>query len=483
MTAPLPLLRRRAVEYGALPIAALAMVQALQNGEATSLSFAFDGLKKDFHVSDAVLGTLPFAMAVIGLAGAIPFGILADRWWRKWLLAGSMAIWTVCMGITGAATGFLFLTIARFSVGIVEASSPAAISLLADYYPVRDRAGIMARYQLGGFLGAVLAGVGVGTAVQLGGWRWAFYTWIPFGIVSTFLLIRCQEPRRGQQDADYGADLAAASTGGIGTSEFIAEAGADQDLLLVAKKAVLPPPKRTSTVDYASLTTREVLRELRKVPSMWYGVISITVAQLLLSAMSTWAFPYFQRVHHLSAATAGAVMSLLSIGAAGGILTGGMLSDRYLQRGWINGRVWLIAVSSVLATVILMPGFASTNLWITAPLFLVGGFFITMPIAASEAMVADVVVCELRGRAATVRSIVRTLSSGGGTIVGIMIGAFGGGANGTRLAIVWFMPIFAIGGLLVLFALRSYGSDLAFVLAEADRTRGGLHEEAEVVTA
>jgi hypothetical protein len=47
---------------------------------------------------------------------------------------------------------------------------------------------------------------------------------------------------------------------------------------------------------------------------------------------------------------------------------------------------------------------------------------------------------------------------------------------------VWFLPIFAIGGLLVLLALRTYGSDLAFVLAEAERTRGGLHEEPEVVT-
>jgi MFS family permease len=480
VTAPATL--RRAVEYGALPIAALAMVQALQNGEATSLSFAFDGLKRDFGVSDAVLGTLPFAMAVIGLLGAVPFGILADRWYRKWLLAGAMAIWTVCMGITGAATGFLFLTIARFGVGVVEANSPAAISLLADYYPVRDRAGIMARYQLGGFLGAVLAGAGVGAAVQAGGWRWAFYSWIPFGIVCAFLLFLCREPARGEQDADYGADLAAASTAGVGTSDLIAEAEADHDLLVAAKKAVLPPPRRTSTVEYSALSTREVLRELRKIPSMWYGVISITVAQLLLSALGTWAFPYFQRVHGLSAATAGIVMSLLSIGAAAGILTGGMLSDRFLQRGWINGRVWLIAGGSVIATAVLMPGFASTSLSVTAPLFFLGGFFITVPIAPSEAMVADVVVCELRGRAATVRSIVRTLSSAGGTIVGLMIGAFGGGANGTRLAIVWFLPVFAIGGLLVLLALRTYGSDLAFVLAEAERTRGGLHEEPEVVT-
>ncbi|HVU73367.1 MAG TPA: MFS transporter [Mycobacteriales bacterium] len=481
MTAPLPLLRRRAVEYGALPIAALAMVQALQNGEATSLSFSFDGLKHDFHVSDAVLGTLPFAMAVIGLLGAVPFGILADRWWRKWLLAGSMAVWTACMGITGAATGFLFLAVARFGVGIVEANSPAAISLLADYYPVKDRAGIMARYQLGGFLGAILAGVVGGIAVGVGGWRWVFYMWIPFGIVSTLLLFLCKEPARGEQDADFGADLAAAGPGQFGSTERIYEAEADHDLLMVAKKAILPPPRRTSTVDYDTLSPREVLRELRKIPSMWYGVISITVAQLLLSAMSTWAFPYFQRVHHLSAPVAGGVMSLLSIGAAAGILTGGMLSDRFLQRGWINGRVWLIAIGSVIATVVLMPGFASTSLQVTAPLFFIGGFFITMPIAPSEAMVADVVVCELRGRAATVRSIVRTLSSAGGTIVGVMIGAFGGGANGTRLAIVWFLPIFAIGGLLVLLALRSYGEDLAFVLAEAERTRGGLHEEPEVI--
>lgn len=460
--------RARAVTYGALPLLSLAAVQAVQNGEMASLSFAFDGLKADFGTTDTALGALPFAMAVVGLGGAVPFGVLADKSRRTVLLAVAMAVWTLAMGVTAAAASFAFVFLARMFVGAIEANSPAAISLLSDFYPVRRRASIMGRYQLGSFAGVLIANLGVGFAVQAGGWRWAFLTWVPFGVTVVLLLLRCREPTRGMQDADYGDDMRAVAQTTAGAVELAAGLDAAADLERVREHVPLPPPGRVGTLDYGALGGRAVLRELLRIRSMWFGLLAITVSQLLLNGLATWQIPYFMRVHHLSAPEAGGISSLLALGAAGGILCGGILSDRYMRRGHLNGRVRVIAVGSVVATAVLMPAFASTDLGVTAPLFLVGGFFVTLPIAPSEAMLADVVVCELRGRASTVRSIVRTLSAAGPLVIGVLIDLMG-----IRLALTLFMPIYGIGGLLVLLATRSYPRDVSFVVAEAARTLVG----------
>jgi hypothetical protein len=108
------------------------------------------------------------------------------------------------------------------------------------------------------------------------------------------------------------------------------------------------------------------------------------------------------------------------------------------------------------------------NLLLATPLFFVGGFFITLPIGPAEAMLQDVVVAELRGRANSVRSVVRAGSAVGPTIVGI-ISHF----TGIATALSLLTPIYAVGGLIVLKARASYATDLAYVFAEARRTGGG----------
>jgi MFS family permease len=124
----------------------------------------------------------------------------------------------------------------------------------------------------------------------------------------------------------------------------------------------------------------------------------------------------------------------------------------------------------VLGSVLLMIGFASPTLYVTAPLFCLGGFCMTAPVAPAETLMTDVVVCDLRGRAAMIRSIVRTASSVGPLIVGGISVALGGGAFGLKWALVLLLPVYAIGGLICLGATRTYAKDLSFVIAETRRT-------------
>ncbi|MFL6239726.1 MAG: MFS transporter [Actinomycetes bacterium] len=461
---------RRAVIYGAFPLIALASTQFVQSGETNSIGFAVDGIQKAFGVSDAWIGFIPFAMNIVGIAGVLPFGYLADKGRRTMLLAIGTVIWTVAMGFSGFATGFLFLLLARMWVGGLEANSPAAISLIGDYWPVEQRSTKMSLYQLGNLVGAVTAYIVAGTAVQLAGkdngWRWAFWVWVPFGIVSTILLLRSPEPRRGNHDL---REQVHPALGAMGTADEVAEAGVDDDLAKIAETVALPEPDRVGTVDYYDLDTKAAMREIWKIKSMWYGLASITVAQLITNALAFWAIPYFKRVHHMSDAGAGGIASLLLISSIAGFIVSGRYCDSLLRRGVLNGKVYFITVTSVLGTILLMLAFASPTLWITAPLFFLGGFCMTAPVAPAETLMTDVVVCDLRGRAAMIRSIVRTMSSVGPLIVGGLSVLLGGG-TAIRWALVALLPVYAIGGIICLGARKTYASDLAFAIAETRRT-------------
>jgi predicted MFS family arabinose efflux permease len=424
------------VRFGAYPVVALGATLMLEQGERLSLAQAFDGIRADFHVSDTALGALAAAMVLVGVVGGIPIGALADSWHRVTLLVIAMVIWTTCMGLGAIAPGFAFLFLGRLGVGAVEANGPASFSLLSDYYPVAQRARMMGRYQLGSAVGG-LVGVGLaGVLVDLYGWRAAFWMWMPLGAVVVVLLLRLPEPERGAQDR---------------AAHLVPD-----DLL---------PPARRSEVDYATASWRVVLRELLQIRSMWFGLLSLTISSFLLGALGVWGIEFFKQAFGLSATRAGLFAPVIGAGAAAGLIGGGELADRLLRSGVANARVYVTAVSSVLASALLLPVFLTSSLTLAAVLLFLGSTCLTIPVAPSEALVSDVVPSQLRGRAAAVRSVVRALAALSPLIVGALSDATD---LSTALALV--TPLYAVGGLVMLMAARTYPADLAFVAAESRRT-------------
>jgi predicted MFS family arabinose efflux permease len=442
--------RGEAVRYGAFPVAALASTLLLEQGERLSLAQAFDGIRDEFGVSDTALGGLAAAMVLVGVVGGIPLGALADRWRRTTLLVIAMTIWTICMGFNAIAPGFVLLFIGRLGVGAVEANGPAAYSLMADYYPVAIRARMMGRYQLGSAVGGLFGVALAGVLIDTFGWRAAFWMWIPFGIVVVAVLRRLPEPERGAQDRAFHLE----------ETEHV-EADGVPGLL---PDLGLPIP-RASTLRYDDASWMEVLRELMHIRSMWFGLMSLTISSFLMTALGVWGIDFFKQSFDLSATEAGAFVPVIGGGAALGLLGGGELADRLLRRGVTNARVYVTAVASVLAAVLLLPAFLTSSLALSAVLLFFGSFCLTVPVAPSEALVSDVVPGGLRGRAAAIRSIVRALSA----LAPLLVGALSDATDlPTALALV--TPMYAIGGVVMLFAARTYPADLAFVAADARRT-------------
>ena len=447
--AVLPIAKR----YGMYPLVALASGVALEQGEHLSLAQALDGIQAEFGASDTMLGGLAAAMVLVGVVGAFPMGILADRWRRGTLLAIAMVIWTVCMGLGAIAPSLLFLFVSRLGVGAVEANSPASYSLIADYYPLASRARMMGRYQMGGAVGGLIGVALAGPLVDEFGWRSAFWMWIPFGVLSAVMLFRVPEPARGAQDRAFHMEERQ-------RLDVDTEPGLLPDFNL-------PDPPRVGTLDYAAASWREVMSELVRIRSMWFGLMSLTISSFLIGALGAWGIEFFKRAHDLSATEAGFAAPVIGAGAAVGILGGGIVSDRLLKAGDLNARVHVTAVASVAASLFLLPAILTGSLPASMVLFFFGALCLTAPVAPSEALVSDVVPGELRGRAASVRSVVRALAALAPVLVGSISDAFDGDL---RLALAMFVPLYAIGGLVMLFAARTYPADLAYAAAEAERT-------------
>jgi sugar phosphate permease len=236
------------------------------------------------------------------------------------------------------------------------------------------------------------------------------------------------------------------------------------DATTLAGRLTLPEPTRVGTLDYKGCTWREAYREIFRIRSMWFGVLGITISQALLAGLGFWGVPYFKEVHHLSASAAGGYVIVFGLGAAIGVVTGGFVADRILRRGIVNARIYVVVVSSIIATMAFIPAFLSTELAVTLPFFFVGGIFLTLPVAPADALLTDVVVAPLRGRAAGLRSLVRSAAG----LMPVVIGALKG-VYDLRTALVIVTPVYAIGGMIMLMAARTYPSDLAFVVAESRR--------------
>ncbi|MEY2468890.1 MAG: hypothetical protein QOF21_1588, partial [Actinomycetota bacterium] len=420
------------MRYGAFPVIALGSTLTLEQGEKLSLAQAFDGIRNEFHVSDTALGALAAAMVLVGVIGGLPIGALADRWRRGTLLTIAMIVWTTCMGLGAIAPGFIFLFVSRLGVGVVEANGPASYSLMADYYPVANRARMMGRYQMGGAVGGLL-GVGLsGVLVDNFGWRSAMWMWIPVGMIVVFLMTRLPEPVRGAQDRAFHEE----ETQRVDVDNVD---GLLPDLHL--------PAPRTSTLSYDDASWTEVMRELMKIKSMWFGLMALTISGFLTSALAVWGIDFFKQAFDLSPTKAGAFVPVIGGGAVLGLIGGGELADLLLRRGVTNARVYVTAVSSVLASVFLLPAFLTNSLPLAAILLFLGSLCMTMTVAPSEALTSDVVPGELRGRASAIRSIVRALSALAPFIVGVL-------SDRTSLpdALATITPMFAIGGLVMLLA-------------------------------
>ena len=173
-------------------------------------------IQKDMGLSDGQLGLLSGTVFALfyGLFG-LALGRLADNWVRTWTIALGLTIWSGMTALSGFASNFGQLAAARVGVGVGEASaSPAAYSLIGDWFPKSMRATALSIYSSGIFIGAgfsfAISGVVVagwdkayahgGAPLALVGWQAAFLIIGIPGLLLAALVLTLREPPRGLAD-------------------------------------------------------------------------------------------------------------------------------------------------------------------------------------------------------------------------------------------------------------------------------------------
>ncbi|MDA7800935.1 MFS transporter [Gammaproteobacteria bacterium] len=171
-------------------------------------------IQEDLGLSNTQLGLLiGFAFALFYTVIAIPIAWLADRYNRVNILSIALATWSGFTALTGMATNFWQIGLARMGVGIGEAGgSPPSHSIISDMYPKEERAGALGVYAMGIPFGIMAAYFATASLMGSGGdvdWRRIFIFLGLTGIALAGLVrLTLKEPSRGAMELDDDVQIA-----------------------------------------------------------------------------------------------------------------------------------------------------------------------------------------------------------------------------------------------------------------------------------
>lgn len=116
-------------------------------------------------------------------------GIIADRLNRKWLIVGSLMVWSGVTLAMGYSTNFNQLLVLRAIMGISEAFYiPAGLALIADYHQGKTRSIAIGIHTTGIYLGQAFGGFGAVIASNFS-WQFTFHSFGWIGIIYSIVLI------------------------------------------------------------------------------------------------------------------------------------------------------------------------------------------------------------------------------------------------------------------------------------------------------
>jgi MFS family permease len=305
--------------YAWTVVAILIATAVLSYTDRQVLSLLVDPIRGELGISDTqislLLGT---AFAVIYGTAGIPLGYLADRTSRRNLIFVGVSIWSVGTIACGLSHNFAEIFAGRIVVGLGEAAlSPAAISLISDYFPPSRRGTAVGLFLSGIAMGsgaAILIGGGVLHAIELGAlaatplasqapWRMVLLAIGGPGLLWGFVILLIREPIR------RATETAPASGGGADRSAWRATPWA------------------------------------RVVPIY----LMLAAASFVDNAVGAWAPTLLIRNFSRDPAQIGVQLGLLlTVGFGGGVLIGGVLADRAGGRGGWQAKLRICVYSGLL---------------------------------------------------------------------------------------------------------------------------------------
>jgi MFS family permease len=350
--------------------------------DRTILSLLVDPIKAGLGLTDtqvSLLHGLAFALFYTFLG--IPIARLADTRSRKYIIASGIVVWSLMTAACGLAGRFATLFLARVGVGVGEAAlSPAAFSMLTDLFPKRQLGLAMGLYSMGVYVGAGLAfivgGIAVQAALELGPitivyvgevapWQLIFIAVGLPGIVVALLMLSVREPKRKAAPSHQ-----------------------DENALWAVFALIAREPG-----------------------TFLLHFIGFAAIGLIFNGFMAWLPSFFIRNYGLPVGQVGPLLgTLVMVFGSAGIVTGGLFSDRLLRAGHQAGPF----ISARLAGAALLPLCVAAPLvgsfWLSCGLFAAFFFFSAFPYSSAAAAIQMAAPPHLRAQMSAIYLFVLNLA-------------------------------------------------------------------------
>ena len=226
-------------------------------------------------------------------------GLIADRVNRKWLIVGSLAVWSTVTMAMGYSTSFDQLYALRALMGVSEALYiPAGLALIADYHRGPTRSLAIGIHLSGLYLGQALGGFGA-TVAHSYSWQQAFHLFGLIGICYSLVLV------------------------------------------------IFLKDERVKAIDHKRATFAEGIKSVKNSLGMIFGTSSFWVVLFYFTAPSfpgwavkSWMPTLFSQTLGIDMSIAGPMATITIAGSSLiSVILGGILADRWMNFN-IKGRIY-----------------------------------------------------------------------------------------------------------------------------------------------
>ncbi len=404
------------------------------------LSLLVQPMKRDLGISDFEMSLLQgFAFAIFYTLIGLPIGRMVDNKNRIVIISVGILVWSLMTALCGIARGYWELFLYRMGVGVGEAAlSPAAYSMLADYFRPERMGVALGVYGMGIYIGAgmaliigaqVIAVVGAGGVITLPvigeifPWQMVF---IAVGLPGIFIaawMWTIKEPeRRGHMRTEIDAD---------GTEK-------------------LAPLPFSEVVDYMWLNRLTLCTQN----------VCAAMAAMMAYGVAAWVPSFLLRTHGWSIVDAGVYYgTIVMVFGTAGVILGGWAGDKVTAMGKDNGRLLVMAGGCLAAAPFALSYPLVDNITLVLVLLAISTFFSTFAMAPAAAAVQELMPNQMRGFASAVLIfVINIIGLGlGPSAIAAMTDFYYGDEMMLRYSLAYLPAIvLTMGGLIGIIGLKPY---------------------------
>lgn len=423
-------------------LALISVGTAINYLDRAVLGVAAPGIVEEFAFSAAVMGILFSAFSWTYAAAQVPGGVILDKIGTKLTYFWSVSLWSLFILLHGLATGFYSLLTARLGLGVTEAPCfPANSRILATWFPQKERARANSVYSVGQYFGLAFLTPILFWIVAAYGWRTLFIIAGAVGLIFAAVWLKIYREPRDHPTVNQAELNYIEEGGGVSTISRPTKFSFRSMLILLRHRQILG----ASLGQFAGNST--------------------------LVFFLTWFPTYLATERQMEWLQVGFFAVVPYIAASVGVLVGGQISDKLLEKtGSANiGRKLPIIAGLLLASTIVLANYVESNVLVITVMSV--AFFGQGMVNLGWTLITDVAPKQLIGLTGGIFNLCANLAGiATPMVIGFVVGAtgsfFGGLAYIGVVALIGvFSYVFIVGDV---YRIELTEEELEFIRSETN---------------